>query len=224
MAGQDRRDLTPGDPLGEPERPAPAERPAPERPPPAERPAPERPAPPATRHYGGGRVPPGAFAPRAPRPGPPAREELASWGSRAVATLVDGLIVGGVTLLILAGLGVGFFADGTVGALEVFVGLLVGSLIFAVLALLYAPLIMARTNGQTLGKMLAGCRVVRADGQRVGFWWAALREVAVKGVLLGVAASLTGGIAYLVDVLWPLPDPENRALHDYVVDSRVVHS
>jgi uncharacterized RDD family membrane protein YckC len=180
---------------------------------------PERPG---AAHYGEGRVPPGAFAPRAPRPGPPAREELASWASRAVATIVDGLIVGGITLAILAVLGVGFFSDGTVGTVEVLVGLLVGTIVFAALALLYAPLVMAQTNGQTLGKMLAGCRVVRADGRPVGFWWSALREVAVKGVLLGIASSLTGGIAYLVDVLWPLPDPENRALHDHLVDSRVV--
>jgi hypothetical protein len=56
----------------------------------------------------------------------------------------------------------------------------------------------------------------------VDFWWAALREVAVKGLLVGIASSLTGGIAYLVDVLWPFWDAENRALHDFVVDSRVV--
>jgi uncharacterized RDD family membrane protein YckC len=228
----DRRDLTSGDPLGgtpepqpqppAPRGPEPSVAPSPARPGPAQPPAatPERPD--TGGHYAGGRVPPGAFAPREPRPGPPAKADLAEWWRRAVATLIDGAIVGAITLAILAVLGVGFFANGTIGAGEIVVGLLVGTVVFAALALLYAPLFMARTNGQTLGKMMAGCRVVRTDGKRVDFWWAALREVAVKGILLGIASSLTGGIAYLVDVLWPLPDPENRALHDYVVDSRVV--
>ena len=172
--------------------------------------------------YAGGPVPPGAFAPREERPGLPAQEDLASWGSRAIATLIDGFIVGALTLAILALLGVGFFADGTVGAGEVVVGLLAGIVVFCVLALLYAPLTMTRTNGQTLGKMAAGCRVVRVNGKRTDFWWSAFREAIVKGLVIGIASILTGGIAYLVDVLWPIPDSQNRALHDYMAESRVV--
>jgi uncharacterized RDD family membrane protein YckC len=82
---------------------------------------------------------------------------------------------------------------------------------------------MARTNGKTVGKMATGCRVVRSDGRRVDFLWAALREVAVKAVALGVAGAATGGIAYAVDWLWPFADKRNRALHDIVVDSLVVN-
>jgi uncharacterized RDD family membrane protein YckC len=71
--------------------------------------------------------------------------------------------------------------------------------------------------------MATGIRVVRADGQPVTFGWAMLREVAVKWLLIGaVASSFTFGLAWLLDVLWPLWDEENRALHDMVVDSRVV--
>jgi len=196
--------LTPGDPLGggPPERPAQA-----------------------GQHYGDRPMPPGAFAPRPERPAPPSRDELAEWWRRAVATIVDGVIVGGLALAILAALGAGFFADDQeIGPVELVVGALLWVLFFVALSLLYAPLIMARTNGQTPGKMLTSCRVVRADGKRCTFWWAALREVLVKGALVGVASAITGGIAYLVDVLWPLVDGQNRALHDYVVDSRVVRS
>ena len=196
--------LTPGDPLGggPPERPAAAE-----------------------PHYGDRPMPPGAFVPRPDRPAPPRAEDLAEWWRRAVATIVDGIIVGGISLAILAALGAGFFApDQEIGPVEIVVGLLLVTVIFVVLSLLYAPVIMARTNGQTPGKMLAGCRVVRADGKRCTFWWAVLREVLVKGALVGIASAITGGIAYLVDVLWPLVDGQNRALHDFVVDSRVVRS
>ena len=173
-------------------------------------------------HYGGGPVPPGAFAPRTPRPGPPGKDQLAEFWRRLVAVVVDGAIVGALSLLILAAIGAGFFADGEVGVGQVIVSLLLLTVLFTAIALIYAPLVMARTNGQTLGKMITGCRVVRADGRRVTFGWAVLREVLVKGLLLGIAGAITGGLATLADGLWPLVDGQNRALHDYVVDSRVI--
>ena len=78
----------------------------------------------------------------------------------------------------------GFFADGDVGVgRRSSSASLVGSLVFAAIALLYAPLLMARTNGQTLGKMAAGMpRRARRTAGAVDFWWAALREVVVKGL------------------------------------------
>ena len=36
------------------------------------------------------------------------------------------------------------------------------------------------------------------------------------------SGTLTGGLANLADVLWPLWDEENRALHDFVVDTRTI--
>ena len=92
----------------------------------------------------------------------------------------------------------------------------------AVVALLYAPTMMARTNGKTLGRMATGIRVVRTSGEQITFGFAMLREVAVKTILFGVAGALTGGIAQLVDYLWPLWDEENRCLHDFIVQTRVV--
>jgi hypothetical protein len=44
----------------------------------------------------------------------------------------------------------------------------------------------------------------------------------VKILLVGIANSVTFGLAGLLDVLWPLWDDENRALHDFVVDTRTV--
>ena len=49
-----------------------------------------------------------------------------------------------------------------------------------------------------------------------------MREVLVKTLLFGFIGTITIGIASLVDVLWPLWDDENRALHDFVVDTRTV--
>ena len=171
--------------------------------------------------------PPGALGPPPARDLPPAgRYVLAGWWSRVAAQLIDGIIVGAGAVLILLLFGavfsVGFFGGDESGVVAVVVGLLLGSLAVAIVALLYAPLLMARTNGKTLGRMAVGNRVVRANGQPMTFGFAVLREVVVKALLFGVLSSFTAGLASLIDVLWPLWDEENRALHDFVVDTRTV--
>jgi uncharacterized RDD family membrane protein YckC len=151
---------------------------------------------------------------------------LAGWWSRAGAQLIDGVIVvlGGAVLVvaITAPFSIGFFAGDTLGILAILVGLLLAVICVSIVALLYAPALMARTNGQTLGRMATGIRVVRANGVAIDFGFAMLREVVVKTLLFGFLGALTGGLAPLLDVLWPLWDEENRALHDFVVDTRTI--
>ena len=77
-------------------------------------------------------------------------------------------------------------------------------------------------NGETWGKQLIGIRVVRNSGQPMDFWTAALREVVVKGLLVGFASTIIPFLPWLLDNCWPLWDDENRALHDFIVDTRVV--
>jgi uncharacterized RDD family membrane protein YckC len=117
---------------------------------------------------------------------------------------------------------VGFFASDEAGIVSFIVGMFFAAISIAIVALVYAPVLMARTNGQTLGRMAVGIRVVRNNGGPMTFGFAMLREVAVKALLFGVAGSVTFGLANLADVLWPLWDDENRALHDFVVDTRTV--
>ena len=167
--------------------------------------------------------PPGAGGPPVAVAG---RYVLASWWSRAGAQLVDWVIVGigGLVLLIAltAPFSIGFFADDDVGVVSILVGLLFATLCVSIIALLYAPAMMARTDGQTLGRMVTGIRVVRAKGEPMTFGFAMLREVVVKTLLFGIAGSLTAGLAQLADYLWPLWDEENRALHDFIVNTRVI--
>jgi uncharacterized RDD family membrane protein YckC len=221
------RPQEPGLTFGDPLAPGPDESPAESGAPRQERAGTAAPA----REYGGGYTtpaPPGAIGPPAYAAPPMAsgRYALAGWWSRVGAAIIDGLIIGAGALLILVLFGavfsVGFFASDDAGIASVVVGLLLGSLAVAIVALLYAPLMMARTNGKTLGRMALGIRVVRANGNPMTFGWAMLREVAVKALLFGILSSLTAGLASLADVLWPLWDDENRALHDFVVDTRTV--
>jgi uncharacterized RDD family membrane protein YckC len=154
------------------------------------------------------------------------RYVLAGWWSRVGAALIDGMIVGvGAVVLLIAitaPFSIGFFASDDAGWVSIMVGLFLAVICVSIMALLYAPALMARTNGKTFGRMAVGIRVVRAKGQDMTFGFAMLREVAVKALLFGIASSLTGGLASLADVLWPLWDEENRALHDFIVDTRVV--
>ena len=158
---------------------------------------------------------------------PAAHWELSGWWRRVAAHLLDGIVIGiGALVLFLvlgAIFGSGFLIGDTTGVVAVILGLIIWFTCIAVAALLYAPWMMARTNGQTLGRMAVGIRVVRPDGQPIDFGFAMLREVAVKWLLFNVVGgSITFGLAALVDVLWPLWDDQNRALHDMIVSSHVV--
>jgi len=193
---------------------------------------PQRPAMPGPAPGYGSPVPPGAGGfghPPVPNTG---QLVLAGWWRRAGAAIIDGLIVGLIAAVLFAILGVifagaGIFNAGAepgTGEIAAVVGtVVVFGLVLMVAAFLYAPLLMAKTNGQTLGRMATGIRVVRTNGEPMTFGWAMLREVAVKGLLINtVASGLSLGIATILDYLWPLWDEENRALHDFVVQTRTV--
>jgi uncharacterized RDD family membrane protein YckC len=176
-------------------------------------------------------APPGAGGPVAPAGQAQAsvlgRYVLASWLSRVGAQLIDSLIIGvGALVLFLpigAAAGAGFAADSDAGIAAAILGLILWVLCVALVALLYAPTMMARTNGKTLGRMVTNIRVVRTSGEPITFGFAMLREVVVKSLGFGIAGSFTFGLAPLVDYLWPLWDEENRCLHDFIVNTRVVN-
>ena len=153
--------------------------------------------------------------------------QLAGWWRRVGAHVLDWIvisIIAGVFFGIFAAFaGAGFLVGDTTGVIASILAILGWMLCVVIAALLYAPLMMARTNGKTLGRMACGIRVVRANGQPIDLGYAALREVAVKWLLINaVAGSFTFGLAPLIDYLWPLWDEENRALHDMVVNSRTI--
>ena len=81
----------------------------------------------------------------------------------------------------------------------------------AALGLIYAGYFTG-TTGQTLGKIALGLRVVDTAGQPPGYLRASLRAAAgAIGVLLAGSGLLT-----------VLMDPARRALHDRLLDTRVV--
>jgi uncharacterized RDD family membrane protein YckC len=177
-------------------------------------------------------VPPGGWQQPIARPQPGAGwvgQPLAGWWSRVAATLIDGLIIGiPATILFFAVIAgaVGITGgDDDASVWAIIGGMILWFLLVAALALVYAPATMSRDgagNGQTWGKQLLGIRVVRNSGESMTFGWAALREVVFKGLLVGIASSIIPLIPWLLDILWPLWDDENRALHDMVAQTHVV--
>jgi uncharacterized RDD family membrane protein YckC len=148
---------------------------------------------------------------------------LASWGSRVGAAVIDFLIllvpvIALVVIVVAVAVG-----DDTAG----WVTGVVSFLAYAVVALFYAPVLMAREgahNGQTWGKQMLGIRVVRDAGERMGFGWAALREIVVKNLGVGIASSIIPIIPWFLNYFWPLWDDQNRALHDMICSTHVVRA
>jgi uncharacterized RDD family membrane protein YckC len=79
------------------------------------------------------------------------------------------------------------------------------------LAFGYETFFVGRFGG-TAGKLLLGMRVVRADFTRVTYWRAAVRAFGK------VLSDLTLYVGYIMVAF----DPQRRALHDYIADTRVV--
>ena len=115
------------------------------------------------------------------------------------AQLLDWLILW-VPSAILIGLVVGVFLSGSnVGGV---VTAIIAFLLYIVVALFYAPVLMARqekNNGKTWGKQILGITVVRDNGQPVEFGFAFLRQVVVINLLFGFVGGFFAGIPTLVD-------------------------
>jgi uncharacterized RDD family membrane protein YckC len=223
----------PTSPPAGPQSPSPGYAP-PERasgyPPPAPPPgyAPPGPESPGAPTYGGP-VPPGGWQQPMASPASQPRGQLASWGSRAGAYLIDGLVllVPGVILWVLiVGSAVGLSGGDDDVALGAAIGLsILWLLAFGVIALLYAPVLMMREgarNGQTWGKQAVDIRAVRDNGQPFTFGSAALRDVVLKNIAVGIASTIIPVIPWFLNFFWPLWDDENRALHDMAASTHVV--
>lgn len=150
-------------------------------------------------------------------------QPLASWGSRLGAYLIDLLILL-VPIVVLTIVVVAIATGSDTGAAVT--GIL-GFLTYLVVAFVYAPVLMARegaNNGQTWGKQMLGIRVVRDSGEAMSFGWAALREIAVKGLAVTIASSIIPIIPWFLNYFWPLWDDQNRALHDMICSTHVVRA
>ena len=178
------------------------------------------PAPPAEQR--GGFLSPTEAGTQWTLPAPPASEAspsagpLADYGERVIAALVDFLVRAAIVIVVtLVAAGIGAGNDDAAG-----IGVL---LAVYLIAPLYAPIVMSRWEGQTVGHKVVGTRIVTRAGAPVTGGKAFVREFLTKNVLVeGIGGLFTLGILPLLNYLWPLWDDRNEALHDKMCDTRVV--
>jgi uncharacterized RDD family membrane protein YckC len=163
--------------------------------------------------------PPPPEDPPVPGPSPTPGLRLADWDVRLEAAVIDFFVRLGIVAACIALGALLYLAGDAAGA----IGLAVSAGIGAILVwFVYAPLMLARTNGQTVGHRAASTRIVMADGTRMSGKRAFVREALVKGILIDGAGNFTFGIVPIVNYLFPLWDPNNEALHDKLCTTRVV--
>ncbi|KAB2351015.1 RDD family protein [Actinomadura rudentiformis] len=133
--------------------------------------------------------------------------QLAEWGSRAGALIIDWLVVGALPGIIYF-IGYIMLLNGSgVGALLAFIGFI--GIIAGGLWLTYQE----GTTGQTIGKRQMGIRLVGAQsGQPIGFGMAFLRRL----------AHAADSFACYIGYLWPLWDERKQTFADKICNTYVV--
>lgn len=170
------------------------------------------------------------WTPQGPESFPPGftpRREYAGWWSRVGASILDSLFAVGVALVPLVVGAILAFKDAetdpvtgeiTGGVDPLGVVLMIVSIAVYLGADIWNRVIRLGSKGQSLGKTATGIRVVKVEhggpiggGAAFGRW-----------AIVIVFGFVPLAILSLLDVLWPLWDDRNQALHDKVVSSLVV--
>jgi hypothetical protein len=154
--------------------------------------------------------------------GPP----LVSYGRRLGGWLIDWLLVGVVSSIIIAATGAyshtsttTTFNDGSSSHVTNFHFGGPGILIQVGIALAYGTLLCGSKRGQTVGMMAVSVRAVDiGSGQSIGYGralWRAFFEYLMAAVFL---------IPWVIDMLFPLWDPMRQCLHDKVSRTIVIQA
>jgi len=126
--------------------------------------------------------------------------QLAGIGSRFFATVIDGIIVGLVSALL-------------VGLISM-AGLPIGEFIGLVLPVVYYWYFWTRRDGQTPGKSAVGIRVVKVDGSELSDTDALIRAIGYH------VSALIFGLGFI----WAIFDANNQTWHDKMARTYVVRA
>lgn len=166
----------------------------------------------------------------------PRQAVVAGWGRRFGAYLIDNILLGvPLGFYIFSNVSTQFASmagsvDPVTGqpdpaGMESFMADIIAlqfkvNLIYVALAAVYY-IVCHGSIGQTIGKMAVGIRLVRTDGEKAG--WAE----ALKRAIINPAAYLVpgvGGLAVILNGLWPLWDEKKQSLGDKVAGTLVVEA
>lgn len=156
------------------------------------------------------------------------KSQLAGFGNRLVAQIIDAIILGiamsivlipfgGMAALVGAGMSEGMDdSDAAAAAMAGLAGISILGLIVIglIVPFLYEAFMISSPRQATLGKSIMKIKVVSETGGRLTFGQA-LGRALVKYISQNLCFLLW---------LWPLFNPEEQALHDLVIKSYVVRA
>jgi uncharacterized RDD family membrane protein YckC len=136
-------------------------------------------------------------------------------GARAVAKLLDGLIIGIPGVLLIIGVIVGTIPliGRNKGPSELGALLMIGGIAVIAFAMVFFQIWCLPKYGGTPGKRIMGLRVVTSDGGRIS-WGRAIGRVAGEWV--------NGMIPFWIGYIIAAFDPERRTVHDHIAGTRVI--
>jgi uncharacterized RDD family membrane protein YckC len=155
---------------------------------------------------------------------------FALWGDRALAALIDGaLVMAGIVVLYIIIAIIGGIGSAALSSVSEDAGGLFGSAacctffvlppLAAFIVGLYNKVYLISQRGFSIGQGVMGLKVVMGDGGPVQMSTAVLRLLVQMG--LGIIP-FVGMILAIVNLLWPLWDPQKQTLHDKAVGTFVV--
>lgn len=127
----------------------------------------------------------------------------AGFGNRFVARILDLIIISIVTGFISLLLYGEFYNDATLRPIDL-------------LGFIYAMIVPIFWYGYTLGRRMAGNRIVRVDGKKVGIGTMILRDI-----VAGIAYIFTLGIGLIVSAFVVGLREDKRAIHDFIAQTYV---
>jgi uncharacterized RDD family membrane protein YckC len=144
-----------------------------------------------------------------------AADELASWGRRLLALMIDSVVL--ATIITVTVLAAGVAPDELNDRIRHGESLLI-LLLFVVPEAIYTTLLVGSLN-QTFGKMAVGIKVVDAENRSpIGYARAFTRWLSTA--FLWALFTVPG----ILDHLWPLRDRRNQTFHDKFARSVVVRA
>lgn len=143
---------------------------------------------------------------------------------RFAASTIDGLVTGVasyallIPLALVMGVSLMSVAQSEVASAGALITFYILNYAISILVpAIYFGWMQSSSNMASLGKMAVGAKVVRVNGERISFWRAFLRYIAMVGL-----AVFTCGLAMLVSAIMVGVSERKQGLHDMICDTVVV--
>jgi uncharacterized RDD family membrane protein YckC len=124
----------------------------------------------------------------------------AGFWKRVLASLLDAVIIG-LPLAIIS-----YFITGHWN----------GDIFTSLLNILYFVIVPVIWSGYTIGKRIVGIRIVKVNGEKLGFGAMLLRSVVASIIYV-----ITLGIAFIASVIMVAVREDKRAIHDFIAGTYV---